>query len=210
LSPVLVFPSRTRRYVRLTAEAAYGSVHFLLQEASGGKVKEAKNKESLSFNAKLNGVVGATVKVKVIPEGDLSILDFRFSYQRFIFSSLIITTGFIAFCIAFQTVILGLGAALILPLAFSANHSVVRFLDSVNESLPFIEREFERNVLMKARERWREQPKDVDELYRKLAEKYVRTWSNTNVLEYKLKEYQKQGLTRNEAVRKAAEEEGID
>jgi len=210
LSPVLVFPSRTRRYVQLSAEAAYGSVLFLLQEASNGKAKETKHEEKLLINAKLNGIVGATVEIKVNPEGDINALDFWFSYQRFIFASLIIAAGFILSCIAFQTIILGVGVVLIVPLAFNANYSVARFLDSVNESLPFIEREFERTVLMQARERWKNQPKDISDLYRRLAEKHVRIWGNTNVLEYKLAEYQSKGLTRDEAIRKAAEEEGID
>jgi len=53
-------------------------------------------------------------------------------------------------------------------------------------------------------------PKDVKKLYDKLVKKYLKTWGNINILEYKISEYIKLGLTREEAIRKTAEEEGIN
>jgi hypothetical protein len=97
-----------------------------------------------------------------------------------------------------------------MPLILNANNSAVSFLDMVNKTLPFVEKEFAHKALLADRERWKAQPQDTDTLYKKLNEKHINTWGDTKILEYKIAEYQTLGLTRNEAIRKAAEEEGIN
>jgi hypothetical protein len=210
IAPYLYPPSKTRKYVRLTGQQAYESVNNLLNEASGSKILESSQEETLMAKARL-GILGATATIRVFPEGDISALDIAFSYKRARFAALavgVIVT--LLGLLVFQSWYILLGDALIIPLIYYANYSAIRFLDLMNKTLPFIEKEFTNKALMADRERWKAQPKDTEALYKRLSEKHVKTWGNTKVLEYKITEYQKLGLTRNEAIMKAAEEEGVN
>jgi hypothetical protein len=209
-TPLIVFPSKIRRYVRLTVQQAYESTIHLLSEVSKPREIETKQGEILAAKARLDGQLGAIMTLSVFPEGDVSALDFAFSYRRLMYAMLGIVAIVIALIFILQNIIPILGLVLIVPLAYNANNSAVRFLDSVNEALPFIEKELAHKALMANRERWEAQPKDTEALYIRLSEKHIKTWGNTKVLEYKVKEYEALGLTRNEAIRKIAEEEGVN
>ena len=209
-TPTLLFPSRTRKYVRLTGQQAYESLNNLLNEASGSKKLQSSQKETLTTKTRLNGVLGATVTVRVLSEGDVSSVDLVFSYKRAIYAALaVIVTIILLGLLILQNIYAILGLVLIVPLVFNANSSAANFLEMVNKTLPLIEKEYAQKALMADRERWKAQPMNTDALYKRLSEKHVKTWGNTKVLEYKVAEYQKLGLTRIEAIRKAAEEEGI-
>jgi len=209
-TPYLLFPSRTRKYVRLTGQQAYESVNNLLSEISGSKTFESRQEETLLTKARLDGILGVTVTIQVFPEGDVSALDLAFSYRRAMYAvvAVILTFLFLGLLVFHATISI-LGFALIFPIIYIANDSAVKFLELVNKTLPLIEKEFSYKALMADRERWEAQPKDTKALYKKLSEKHVKTWGNTKVLEYKVAEYQKLGLTRAEATRKVAEEEGV-
>jgi hypothetical protein len=209
-TPLIMFPSRIRRYVKLTGQQAYETAIHLLSEISKPQDIETKQGETFVAKAKLGGQLGTIVTVSVLSEGDVSILDFAFSYKRLLYAVLGIVAIVIVSSLVLRNIILILGFVLILPLIYNANNSAARFLDLVNEALPFIEKEFARQALLADRERWKAKPKDTEVLYRRLSEKHVNIWGNTKVLEYKIAEYQTLGLTRNEAIRKAAEEEGIN
>ncbi len=209
LRPMLVLPSRTRKYVRLTPEQAYEALmHLLRENAEAGSI-QGKEGKTPSIRAKLGGWIGVTVKLEILPEGDVSSLEFRFSYRSLLFASIVVLVTVIGLSLVLRTPVPAVGSALILAIAFTANSVVVRFLDTVNMVLPHIEREYARRALLEDRRRWESEPKDTAELFRRLSEKHNRTWGNTNVLLYKIKEYERQGLMHNEAVRKIAEEEGI-
>ena len=210
LRPTLVFPSRTRKYVRLTPEQAYGSMLHLMRENMKAEIIEGSKAEAPSFKAKLGGKIGATASLRVISEGDVSTLEFSFSYRNAVYASLVVLAAVIGLSLVFWTPIPGVGSAIVLLFAFRANSAVVRFLDTMNEALPHIEREYARRALVEDRKRWESEPRDTEELFRRLSEKHLKTWGNTNVLWYKINEYQRQGLIYNEAVRKIAEEEGIN
>jgi hypothetical protein len=211
LRPYWMFPTRARKYVRLTAQQAYESINNIFSEVSGSKVSKLSRKETLMTKARLGWGLGATVTIHVLSEGDVSALDFIFSYRRVLGVAVVVCViPTLLGLFVLQSVLASLGFILIIPLVFYANYSAVGFLDLVNRILPFIEKEFAHKVLMADRERWKAQPKDTEALYKRLSEKHVKTWGNTKVLEYKITEYQKLGLTRNEAIRKAAEEEGVD
>jgi hypothetical protein len=105
------------------------------------------------------------------------------------------------------TVISGLASALIL--IYYIGHKINSFLIDLNNILLGLESEYTREKMSKDRARWESSPKSVDDLYRRLCEKYVKIWGSTYILEYKIKEYRGQGLTRDEAIRKISEEEGI-
>jgi hypothetical protein len=209
-TPYLLFPSRTRKYVRLAGQQAYESVNSLLGEVSGSKILESSQEKALMTKARLDGVFGAIVTIRVFPEGDVSALDLAFSYRGAMYAA--VAVGLITILsglLVLQSIFTALGFAFIMPIIYIANDSVLRFLELVNKTLPFIEKEFALKALMADRKRWEIQPKDTEALYKRLSEKHVKTWGNTKVLEYKVAEYQTLGLTRNEAIRKAAEEEGI-
>jgi len=204
-----MFPSTLRKYVRLGAEEAYESIVFLLRENLKADSVESKQTEPLSVKAKIGGTLGVAVEVRVFPEGGVSALEFSFSYRQLLLSSIIVLTAWIAASLVLRTAIPLVGLAFILVLGYRVNYSARSFLDIVNEALPHLERESARRALIEDRKRWQLEPKDTNSLYQRLREKHVKTWGNTNVLEYKIAEYESQGLTRNEAIRKTAEEEGI-
>jgi len=64
-------------------------------------------------------------------------------------------------------------------------------------------------MLAESRKRWQADPRSANALYKRLLEKHIKVWGDAHVLEYKISEYVKIGLTREEAIRKTAEEEGI-
>jgi len=165
--------------------------------------------EASSFRAKMAGAVGATLIVKIVSEGEVSVLDFRFSYGKFLLGAAAVFVAVICLSLLLGSLLPLLGSLLILVLAYNVNFAVLKFLNVLNETLPYLEREYARRALTEDRKRWQERPEDTEELYTRLREKHVKTWGNVNVLEYKITEYQTQGLTRNEAIRRAAEEEGI-
>jgi hypothetical protein len=207
----LLFPSRTRKYVRITAQQAYESANSLLGEISGSEILESSQDQTLMTKARLDGGFGATVTIRVFPEGDVSALDLAFSYGRAMYAAvavgvIIILVGLLVI----QSIFIISGFLFLIPIIYIANYSAVRFLDLVNKTLPFIEKEFALKALMADRERWEAQPKDTEALYKRLGEKHLKTWGNTKVLEYKIKEYQTLGLSRNEAIMKTAEEEGVN
>ena len=171
---------------------------------------EGSKDEVPSFKARLGGKTGASTHLRVFSEGDVSTLEFSFSYRGAIYASFAVLAAMIGLSLVFWTPIPGVGSAIVLLFAFRANSAVVRFLNTVNEALPHIEREYARRALVEDRKRWESEPRDTEQLFTRLGEKHMKMWGNINVLWYKINEYQRQGLIYKEAVRKIAEEEGID
>jgi len=204
-----MFPSRSRKYVHLGAEQAYESIIHLMRENLGAKNMETEHAKPFSAKADIGGPLGLTVYVQVLPEGSVSALDFSFSYRKTLFISLVLLVAVIGLSLGWRTAVTMLVLILILPLGVGVDSAARRFLNVINEALPHLEGEFARRTLMDDRKRWQLEPKDTEDLHRRLREKHVKTWGNTNVLEYKIAEYEGQGLTRDEAIRKTAEEEGI-
>jgi len=204
-----MFPSKSRKFVHLDAEQAFESLLYILREDFGAKNITTVKAETLSIRGRVGGIFGVTVKVQVLPEGGVSALDFSFSYRNLLWLILIILAVALGLSSMLSTAITTVLLALILPPGYRTNATVRRFLDTVNEALPHLERESARKALIEDRKRWQMEPKDTEDLYRRLQEKHIKTWGNTKVLEYKIAEYESQGLTRNEAIRKASEEEGI-
>jgi hypothetical protein len=208
--PMLLFPSRIRKYVRLTGPQAHMSINSLIDEVQGSKIISSSQGETLTTKMRLDGVFGASATINVTSEGEVSALDIAFSYWRAIAIAFIIGTVVILLgLLVFRNTLTVVGFALVIPLIFHASNTAVNFLDVLNKTLPFIEKEVAQKALSADRERWKAQPKDTDDLYRRLGEKHAKTWGNTKVLEYKIAEYKIQGLTLDEAIRKTAEEESI-
>jgi len=204
-----MFPSMRRKYVRVPPAYAYKYLIHILTEDLGLKNTEIKHLVDLALGASLGGRFGATLKVHITREGDISVLNIRFGYEKIIVlaASLFIAAVLVSFSLGTSWPMLGV--AILLPLAYEANMEAVNFLGVLNETLPFLEQEYARQALLKDRERWRKHKGNVKELYEKLRRKHIETWGDTKVLKYKIEEYQSMGLTYEEAIIKIAEEEGI-
>lgn len=199
------FPSALRKFVRVPAEEAYKALSQILEEPSGGKPEE----ENL-FKAKVGKGVGVSLKIRLIPEGEAASLEIKFHYRGLI---LLISAALAASIglslLASSLAPLALGAVATPILIYRAGSNIEEFLKYFDDVLRGLESEYARRKLMEDRIRWQRSPKNVNHLYEKLRERQIKIWGSTYILEYKIKEYQRLGLTREEAIRKIAEEEGV-
>lgn len=197
-------PSRFQKFIRVPA----GHVCEVLRQTLTD-VEERGEGEWRIFQAIVEGGIGAKVNVCIMPEGELSSLNIKFSYQKPFLILIMFLIVFIGLSITVSPFLLIVGIMVIMALAYKIDSAVKRLLNSLNETLNGLEIEYIREKLREERLRWQQSPKNISELYRRLCEKHVKIWGNTFILEYKIRELQKTGLTREEAIRKIAEEEGI-
>lgn len=197
------FPSRIQKFIRVPTEWLREKLIEVLDESHEGV------KGEFIFKSNINGGLGATLKVRLIPEDDSSLIEFIFSYHGLILTILAALTIFTGLSLALSSALPLIGLIIIPLLAHRASSKINEFLEEFGKILIGLEGEYARKRLAEERVKWRSSPKDVGELYRRLCEKHIKTWGNTYALEYKISEYQKQGLTRDEAIRKTADEEGI-
>jgi len=203
-----IFPSKLRKFVRLTPKQAYEGLISLMQMDLGAKKVQSKLEEHPFIKIKLGGAVGVTVNVRIFAEDGACTLEFSFTYRRLLYLSLIVLITVLGLSLFWNKA--SLVGVISLPfLVYKVNSRVLHFLAALNEFLPRLEAEYARMALAEERKRWQLEPKDTKGLYRRLCEKHVKTWGDTHALEYKIAEYERQGLTREEAIRKTAEEEGI-
>jgi len=200
------FPSNLRKSIRVPVEQAYGVLSQVLEEISDRK----KSGGERVFRVHISKGMGIILRIRLLPEGEFSSLEFNFDYRGFIFiilAALAILIGLSLLLSSFTLLVLGV---IVMPiLAYRASFTIERFLRDFYDILRGLEIEYSRRKLMEDRARWQRNPKNVDDLYKKLCEKHVKTWGDTYALKYKIEEYQRRGLTRDEAIRKIAEEEGI-
>jgi len=204
-----MFPSKRQRYLRVPPEYAYECIVQILRRNLKLSDAEIKHLGNLTLRASLGGKIGVNLKVHIAPEGDISVLNFIFSYRKMAFLAFSLIAVMVILSLLFNTPALMMGLFVLVPIAYHANFEVTKFLNALNEGLPLIEREYAHETLLKNRERWRKHLKDVQKLYEKLCKKHVETWGNTNILKYKIEEYKSIGLTYEEAIIKISEEEGI-
>jgi len=203
------FPSRIQKFVRLTSKQAYESLLYLTGQKTSTENFQSETEEKPYVKAKIGSAIGTTVNIRILPEDGACTLLFSFSYRVLLVTILAVMAAVSALSLTLNTAVPMAGSIIVLPLILWVNAGVSRFLDTVNETLPRLEEEYARMALMEARERWQREPKDTEALYRKLREKHVKMWGKTYASDYKIAEYERQGLTREEAIRKTAEEEGI-
>ncbi len=204
-----MFPSSRRRYVRVPPEYVYEHVIHLLREDLGLKDAEIKHLDNLALEMNLSGKIGVNVAVHIASEGDISVLNVTFGYRKISVLAASLVSAMIILSILFRTLIPVLGIVILFPIAYRVNLEVIRFLDSLNGTLPFLEQEYNRQILMKDREKLRRHIADAQALYEKLRKRHIEAWGNTNVLRYKIEEYQSMGLTYEEAIIRIAKEEGV-
>jgi len=204
-----MFPSYRRRYLRVPPEYAYKCILYILTEDLEIKADEIQHLDNFALRTNLGGKIGAYLTVRIDQEGDISVLNLSFKYRNILILAASLFAAAVVSSILFSTPLPMLSIAVFLPFAYQVNLGVIRFLDILNEALPFLEREYARQALLKDRERWKKRREKIPALYEKLRKKHIETWGNTKVLKYKIEEYQSMGLTYEEAIVKIAEEEGI-
>lgn len=207
-------PSKSRKTVRVPAEQL---CEILPQIAKERILMEGEGKRIYEFNVSRG--ICATVRVQLIPEGEVSSLEFDFIYHKLIFTALAFIVFLIALGLFLSSLMAPLLLAVVLFMILSTGLSFMilwvkeklnGFLKRIDEILLALESEYSRRKLMEDKARWRSISVDVEKLYRELCEKYIKTWGSTFILEYKIREYMgRLGLTRNEAIMKVSEEEGI-
>ncbi len=198
------FPSRLRRFVRVPADYIYENLPRFLSN-----MHEEESDGLKFFRANISGGVGAKIRVYVLPEGEVSLLDLRFDYRSLVLILIPLLIILVGLSLALSSIFPLFGVLLILLLIYRAGSAVENLLNDLSNILLGFEIEYARKKLMEERARWQQNPKDVSELYRRLCEKHIKTWGNTYALEYKINECQKEGLTREESIRRVAEQEGI-
>jgi len=204
-----MFPSNRRRYLRVPPEYAYKCILSILTEDLEIKADEIQQLGCLALRRNLSGKIGAYLTVRIDQEGDISVLNLSFKYRNILILAASLFAAAVVSSILFSTPLPMLSIAVFLPFAYQVNLGVIRFLDILNEALPFLEQEYVRQTLLKDRERWKKYREDISALYEKLRKKHIENWGNMNVLKYKIEEYQSIGLTYEEAIIRIAEEEGI-
>ncbi|MEM2643658.1 MAG: hypothetical protein QW592_02140 [Candidatus Bathyarchaeia archaeon] len=200
---IMRFPSRFQKFVRAPAEWLCEKLVQVLGEIY------KKNEGEFIFKSSINSGTGVTLKARLIPEGDFSLIEFIFGYRMFTLVILVVLIFFVGLSVASSSLFPLIGLIIIPLLAHRASSKIDGFLEEISKILVGLEGEYARKRLAEERAKWQSSPKDVGELYRRLCEKHIKIWGNTYALEYKISEYQRQGLTRDEAIRKTADEEGI-
>lgn len=199
------FPSTFRKFVRIPIEQTYKALSQVLEEVYDEKLGKEK-----IFKTNIGKGVGVTVKIRLLPEGEISSLEFNFDYRGLILIILAVLAASIGLCLLISSFTLLVFNLIAIPvLTYRASFAIERFLSNFNEILRGLEIEYGRRKLMEDRMRWQRSPKNVNDLYKRLCEKYIKIWGDIYALKYKMEEYQSQGLTREEAIRKIAEEEGV-
>ncbi len=203
------FPTRVRLFTKLPPKYLNENLTKLLGSILGDD-KVRYDVESGVIKAGLVKPFGMVVDVKVMSEDGSSSIEFRFRYNGLLYTALILTFVTVSLTLILSSIYPLIGLLAVILLIHKTKSSTIGLLNKVSEALPYLEEEYARITLQEERRRWMEQPKDVEELYRRLEEKYRKLWGSTYILEYKIREYMEQlRLTREEAIRKTAEEEGI-
>jgi len=206
-----IFATNLRKFVRVPPREVYDSLVRFLQEDLDGKNIKSEEKDMI-ITTKLRGVVktvGFTANIHILPENDSSAIELGFSYRGFIVIALTLLVGIITLSIILLSAIPLIGIVLIFLLLHCLSSASGIFLGSINDFLLLLERDYDQRLLFESRKRWQSDPRRTDDLYKRLVNKHTKVWGDGHALEYKLSEYMRMGLTREEAIRKVAEEEGI-
>jgi len=206
-----VFISNVRKFVRVPSKEVYNSLLYFLQEDLNAKDVRSEE-QTMLITAKLRGAIkaiGFTVHVRILPESEASTIELSFSYRGFLAIAVALLVIMIVLSIAFFSMVPFVGVILLFMLIHDLSSSSGAFLGSVNDFLLLLERDQDQKLLAESRKRWQADMRKLDILYGRLLDKHVRVWGDAHVLEYKISEYMRIGLTKEEAVRKVADEEGV-
>ncbi len=206
LSPIL--PSFRQKYIRVPAEYANRCIMRILRENFGLRNEEIEH-YNLGLNARIGGFLGVDLKVQLSSEGEVTLVTLRFSYKRVTLALALIFFIATVVSLAFRSALPLAAAFLVFPAIYRANLEANKLLSLISKVAPLLEREFERQSILKERKRLSEFEINIDDLYKRLCRRHMEVWGSLNVLEYKLREYRSKGFSHEEAILKVAEEEGM-
>jgi len=206
-----IFISNVRRFVRAPPQEVYRSLLQFLDEDLGAKHIKT-DEEKLLIRIRLKGITkafGFTARIRILREDGASTIELNFSYRSFLITAFILLISVIVLSIAYFSIIPFIGVILLFLLIFSLGSASSSLLSSINNFLVLFERDYDQRLLTESRRRWQADSKSADYLYKRLIGKHIKVWGDSHALEYKLSEYMRMGLTREEAIRKVAEDEGV-
>lgn len=202
--------TEARKFTRVPSKRVYSDLSYFLQEDLG--VPDVENQEdSLLIVAKkrIMGVIGIKAEIRVRPEGEASTIETNFSYRNFLAAVLALLSIIILLSAIFLSFIPLFGIIPLIILMQTLGSSVRSFAASISEFLLLLEKNYAQQKLKEARIRWQADTRSTGDLYDRLVAAHTEIWGHAGVLEYKISEYMEEGLTREEAIHKVAEEEGI-
>jgi len=203
-----IFVSNVRNFVRVPPKDVYGNLLYFLQKDLNLSVES--DGVNMLITARLKGMtklIGFAVYIRILPEGEASAVELSFTYKGFFAFTLALLIGIIILSVAFSSMIPLLMVIIPFLLIRYLGSTSSAFQSSVNDFFVLLERDRDQRSLAENRKRWQADLRKADDLYRRLREKHIKEWGDSHALEYKITEYVRMGLTREEAIRKIAEEE---
>ncbi|NIM44789.1 MAG: hypothetical protein GTO54_04035 [Nitrososphaeria archaeon] len=154
-------------------------------------------------------VIRIKIEIRIQPEGEASKIDLNFGYKNFLAVALAVLSFLILLsAVSLSFIPLLAIIPLIMLMQILGSGAVTSFAASMSEFLLLLEKSHAKEQLDEARRRWQADARGISDLYERLVAAHTEIWGHTRVLEYKISEYTEQGLTKEEAIRKVAEEEG--
>jgi len=205
-----IFVGNVRKFVRVPSKEVYSNLLYFLQKDLNASIDS--DEESMLITSKLRGMtklIWFTVHIHIFPESEASTIELSFSFKSFVAVGFALLIGIIILSISLSSIIPLFGLIIPLLLIRDLGSASSAFLSSLNDFFVLLERDRDQKLLVESRRRWQADLRKADDLYRRLLEKHIKVWGDSDVLEYKMTEYMRTGLTREEAIRKIAEEEGI-
>ncbi|MCS7120915.1 MAG: hypothetical protein RMJ07_00635 [Nitrososphaerota archaeon] len=218
LRPIRHFPSDVRRYARLPIQSIQEGLACLLTEAGQMETPSSYAGGEVAIRGRIGGILGVKVEALISPENGMTRVDVGFNYKRLLLAyagilSIGLCLGWVVYIMTYSEIAGYILAAALIFMIFSASSrlsSQIRdFLMNLDETLAHLEHEHAKEALAEDRKRWQSKRCEVENLYMRLCSKHLKTWGSLRVLEYKISEYERQGLTREEAIVRVSEEEGI-
>lgn len=202
--------SETRKFIRVPSSRVYGDLLIFLQDELGGVNVESEEESGVIIAKKaVIGPVRIKANIRILPEGEASAIKLDFSYRSF-FLIMFASLGFmVVLCGVFLSVIPLFGIVLLIVLMQNLGSAAGSLMTSISEFLFLLEKSYTQEQRREARKRWQADSRSVEDLYERLLDTHTKIWGHARVLEYKISEYVSEGLTREEAIRRVADEEGI-
>ena len=198
------------KFIRVPSRRVYRDLSYFLQEELGASNVE-NQEDSLLIIAKkgIMNVITIKIEIRIQPEGEASKIDLNFGYRNFLAAALAVLSFLILLsAVSLSFIPLLAIIPLIMLMQILGSGAVTSFTASISEFLLLLEKSHEKEQLDEARRRWQADTRGISDLYERLVAAHTEIWGHTRVLEYKISEYTEQGLTKEEAIRKVAEEEG--
>jgi len=202
--------TETRKFIRVPPGRVYRDLLYFLQEDLGASNVE-NQEDSLLIIAKeaILSVIRIKIQIRIEPEGEASKIELNFGYRNFLAAALALLSLLILLsAVSLSFIPLLAIIPLITLMQILGSGAVTSFAASISEFLLLLEKSQAKEQLDEARRRWQADARGISDLYERLVAAHTEIWGHTRVLEYKISEHMEEGLTREEAIRRVADDEG--